>query len=137
MNSVDLTQPTERRRCPRLGEELLIACRSRNHVHTAVYFTRNLSGGGLMFESPASVSSDTTLDIECYTPIGCEKQTMQHMRMGAQVRWTREIPEACGYEGSNRYTVGVAFDQIDPADQVCLDEYVKKRLAAVSVQRIA
>jgi len=58
------------------------------------------------------------------------------MRIGAQVRWIRELPEAFGDQGGNRYRVGVAFDQIDPQDQVRLDEYVKKRLMMVSPQRI-
>lgn len=90
-----------------------------------------------MFESPVPIPTDTTLDVECYAPMDCEKRTMQHMCIGAQVRWTREISEAFDYEGSNRYKVGVVFDQINPADQICLDEYVKKRLATIGVQRIA
>ena len=59
------------------------------------------------------------------------------MRVGAQVRWIREIPEAVEDEGSNCYRIGVAFDEIDPQDQACLDEYVKKRFMMASTQPMA
>ncbi|MBI3292309.1 MAG: PilZ domain-containing protein [Elusimicrobia bacterium] len=133
MSQADLTLATERRRWLRVAEELLIACRGKGHSSDAIYFTRNLSGGGLMFESPGELSPGTPLEIEFYAPRDCEKQTRLFMLIGAQVR---EIPNAPVEEGSNQYRVGVAFSQIDPQDQACLDEYVNKRLVMASGQRV-
>lgn len=89
-----------------------------------------------MFETQEAIPPASRLEIELYAPADCQKQTRYYLFVRAQVRWTNEIPEAVGYEGSNRYRVGVAFDQIDPQDQACLDEYVKKRLMMESAQRI-
>jgi len=136
MSQADLTLATERRRWLRVAEELLIACRGEGHSSDAIYFTRNLSGGGLMFESPGELSPGTPLEIEFYAPRDCEKQTRLSMLIGAQVRWTSEIPNAPVEEGSNQYRVGVAFNQIDPQDQTCLDEYVNKRVVMASRQRV-
>ena len=136
MDPADLTQPTEQRRWPRLGEELLGACRAESRRGEMIYFTRNLSARGLMFDFPEPISSGTRLEMELYAPVDCEKRTMRYMLIGAQVRWTREISEAFSYEGSNRYKVGVIFEQVDPADQRCLDEYVKKRLMMTGAQNV-
>lgn len=122
MGPADLTQPTERRHWPRFGEELLIACRTRSQRSGTTFFTRNLSAKGLMFEAPEPVTLGTCLEMELYAPADCEKRTLRFMYIVARARWTSEIPEAFGYEGSNRYKVGVAFDQIDPQDQTCLDK---------------
>ena len=126
----------ERRHWPRVAEELLVAYRSKSHVNETVYFTRNISGGGLVFDSPESIPPETQLEMECDVPVDCERRTRHHMLVGARVGWIREIPEALGDEGSNRYRIGVAFDEIDSQDQVCLDEYVRKRLMIVSTQSI-
>lgn len=134
MDPADLTQPTEQRRWPRLREELLGACRAESRRDEMIYFTRNLSARGLMFDSPESISPGTRLEMEWYAPVDCEKQTRLYMCIGAQVQWTRKIPDAVRYEGSNRYRVGVAFDQIDPRDHACLDEYVKKRLLVADTE---
>lgn len=136
MSPAEPLQPAERRRWLRVAEELLIACRGKGHASDALYFTRNLSGGGLMFESPEEPSPGAPLEMEFYAPRDCEKQTRVSMLIGAQVRWVSEIPNASGEE-SNQYRVGVAFDEIDSEAQACLDEYVKKRLAMETVQRIA
>ena len=136
MSPADPLQPTERRRWLRVAEELLIACRGQGHSSDAIYFTRNLSGGGLMFEFPGELSPGTPLEIEFYAPRDCEKQTRLFMLIGAQVRWTSEIPNASVEEGSNQYRVGVAFNQIDPQDQACLDEYVNKRLVMAGTPRV-
>ena len=82
----------------------------------------------MMFDSAESIPPETRLEVEAYGPVDCEKRTRLYMLIGAQVQWTREIPEAFEYKGSNRYRVGVSFDRIDSSDQRCLDEYVKKRL---------
>lgn len=131
MSPAHSDQPTERRRRPRLCEELLIPCRNKDTLSQTIHFTRNISGGGLMFGSPEPIPMGTQLEIELYAPLDCEKQTMRYMRIGAQVRWVSDMPNAFGYEGSNRYKVGVVFDEIDPQDQARFDEYVKKRLNMV------
>ena len=89
-----------------------------------------------MFDSPEPIPPETQLEMEYHAPVDCDKRTRLYMLVGARVRWIREIPEALGDEGSNRYRVGVAFDEIDSQDQVCLDEYVRKRLMIVSTQSI-
>lgn len=90
-----------------------------------------------MFESPEPPLPGTVLEVGCYPPMDCDARTMRYMRIGAKVRWVSEILDAFEYEGGNRYKVGVIFDQIDPADQACVDGYVKKRLLLEGVQRIA
>ena len=140
MRQADPMPPTEHRRWPRVPEERLFACRDGSDPKERIYFTRNLSGGGCMFESPAAISPGTVLELAFYAPIAvktrsCEN-TMQHMCIGAQVRWIHELSESVGHEGGNRYQVGVLFDQIDAQDQACLDEYVRKRLMMTSTQRI-
>ena len=137
MNPPNSTSPTECRRWPRVEEERLMTCRSKSHQEETIYFTRNISGGGLMFESPEALFPDTRLELGFYAPMDCERQTMSHMRVGAQVRWVSEIPDVFGYEGINRYRIGVAFDEIDPQDRACLEEYVKKRLMMASTERLA
>jgi len=95
-----------------------------------------MSGGGLMVESPEAIPDETQLEIELYTPMDCKKQTRLYVRIGAQVRWISELSESVGYEGSNRYRLGVAFNEIDPQDQACLDEYVKKRVMMAGAQSV-
>lgn len=136
MSPADPVQPTERRCWPRSEEELLITCRDRSQMH-ATYFTRSLAGGGLMFEASEPITPGTCLEIELYAPVDCEKRTLRFMCIVARARWTSEIPEAFASDGSNRHRIGVAFDEIDPQDQACLDEYVKKRLMMANTERVA
>jgi c-di-GMP-binding flagellar brake protein YcgR len=119
-----------------LEEELLITCRGRSPLNETICFTRNISGGGLVLETPEAIPPESRLDIELYAPTDCEKQTRSYMRIGAQVRWIRQIPEGVAHEGSNHYRAGIAFDEIDPKDQACLDEYVKKRLMMASARHV-
>lgn len=89
-----------------------------------------------MCESPVAIPIGTQVEIELYAPVDCEKRTLRFMRTVAQVRWMSEIPEAFGYDGSNRCRVGAAFDEIDSEDRARLEEYVRGRLRMASAERI-
>lgn len=136
MNPADSIQSPERRRWPRVVEEWTIVCRHGGALKEGISFTRNIGARGVMLESTEAPSPDSPIEIELYAPLDCEKRTRQHTRILGRVRWTQDIPEAFGYAGSNRFRVGVAFEQIDPQIQACLDGYVRKRLKSESVQQI-
>lgn len=105
-------------------------------MNETTYFTRSLGGGGLMFESPTMIPMGTQLEVGLNVPVDCEKRMLRFMRIVAQVRWIGEMSEAVAYEGSNRYKVGVTFDEIDAEARACLDDYVKQRLRMASTQRV-
>ena len=94
----------ERRRWPRRRIELLIRCRREGDSGEGIYFTRNLSEGGLMFESPAAFPPAAALELGWYAPVeGSASRIRRYLALQGQVQWVRPIPEGQEASGSNRY----------------------------------
>jgi len=131
MNSLGSMSQDARREWQRVANELLIDCQQKGRQGSATYFTRNISGGGLMFEAPEVMTPGTQLEIEIRVPIDHAARRERCLCLSGQVRWTSMIPDAFECEGSNRYRIGITFHQISPIDQACLEEHVRKRLELV------
>lgn len=78
-----------------------------------------------MFEAVELVGIGRQVEIEWYAPVRSRRRMRWYMHIGARVIWRREIPGASACEGSNRYRIGVAFEQITLEDRVRLEEYVR------------
>lgn len=136
MRRDDSNPSIEHRRWPRVSEMWpVIRCDARDQKCTD-YFTRNISGGGAMIEAPEAMPVGTSLRIESYIPMDDEVRTMKCIRLGTQVRWVQEIAGSSGCKWSNRYRMGLSFDQIDSKDQALLEAHVRRRLGKVGAKRL-
>lgn len=127
MSVAHSTSKTERRCWSRVAEELLMTCREKDSLCERAYFTRNLSGGGCMFESPEAIPLRTAVELALYAPVDCERRTRVYVVLAARVQWISEMPTAGRDTWSNRYRIGVAFEAGDSQDRKCLSEYVERK----------
>jgi hypothetical protein len=114
-----MTQESERRRWPRRTIELLIRCRpATGGGPEGIYFTRNLSEGGLMFESPGLFNATTPVEVGWYAPVqGGGARIRRYLSLRARVAWAREMPDDHAAMHGNRYQVGLQFQRMNPDDR--------------------
>lgn len=115
---------TERRRWPRVLYEALLICHPTARRASATYVLRNVSQGGVMFESPTAVTPGTPLTMEWSVPVGSHGRIQQRVTAEGRVRWTQGIP-AARYPGSNRFRVGAALTRIGLADRSAITRFVR------------
>lgn len=88
--------------------------------------TRDIGGGGLMFETERSILQGEILDFEIYQPIDPRKIIFFSIFAKAKVIWIRKIDKDNFEKGENKYRVGVEFSEINGEDRKRVDTYVKK-----------
>lgn len=89
-------------------------------------FSRDISAGGLMFETEKDIPQDMRLDLEIYQPVCPRKIIFFSSFANAKVIWSRKIDKDHFEEGENKYRVGVEFLEINGEDRKRIDTYVKK-----------
>ena len=122
---MEISQYAERRKFPRLEDNIFILC-SLKATHAAEFkaFTRDICGGGLMFETDRNIPAGSELELEIYQPSDSGKRIIFSVHVIAKVAWTRGIEKDAFEEGENRYQVGVEFSEIKEEDRQRIVNFV-------------
>lgn len=88
-------------------------------------FTKDISAGGLMFETDRSIPQDEILDIELYQPVDCLKSVIFSISAKVKVIWAGKIKES-SFEGENKYKVGLQFSEIKEEDRQKIVKFVEE-----------
>ena len=99
----------ERRIYPRVKEKIFIFCRFKGKNRILEAITKNISAGGIMFESEESILPNRTMEVELYLLITSGVKKIISMPVEAKTVWIRRIEERPQEEGSNRFKIGARF----------------------------
>lgn len=122
---MEISQYAERRKFPRVEDNIFIlGSLKANHAAEFKAFTRDISGGGLMFETDRDIPAGSELELEIYQPSGREKEVFFSIHAVAKVAWIKGIAKDTFEEGENRYQVGVEFSEIKEEDRQRIVNFV-------------
>ena len=121
----------ERRKFPRLKDNVFIFYRLEGSRKIIENVTKDLSAGGLMFETDKLVSTSATLELEVYMPLNFDKTIISSIFIGARIVWTDEIKEGSSLKGSNKYKAGVELVQVRKEDKIRIIDYVNRKISIV------
>lgn len=122
----------EKRKFPRLKENIFILGNLRSsHPEEFKAITKDISAGGLMFETETDISKDTKVELEIYQPMNRDKTMIFCIPVLGKVRWVREIDKNYFERGENKYRVGVEFLGIKEEDRNIITNCVEKRLSEI------
>ena len=122
---MEKSQDLERRKFPRLKDNIFIlGVLKANHAAEFKAFTRDISGGGLMFETDSNIPAGSELELEIYQPSNSGKRIIFSVHVIAKVAWTKGIEKDAFEEGENRYQVGVEFSEIKEEDRQRIVNFV-------------
>ena len=122
---MEISQYAERRKFQRLEDNIFIlGALKANHAAEFKAFTRDISGGGLMFETDSNIPAGSELELEIYQPSDSGKRIIFSVHIIAKVAWTRAIEKDAFEEGENRYQVGVEFSEIKEEDRQRIANFV-------------
>jgi len=123
---MEISRYAERRKFLRLEDNIFIlGSLKANHADEFKAFTRDISGGGLMFETDRDIPAGSELELEIYQPSTSGKNIIFSVHVFAKVAWTRGIAKEAFEEGENRYQVGVEFSEIKEEDKQRIVNFVK------------
>lgn len=120
----------ERRLFPRLNERIFILCQSKEKpgINIIKGFTKNISVGGLMFESDRPLSRQGTFILEIYQPSIQSGEEFISITNLAKVKWVTPIDLTQEYEGIDKFKVGMEFLEFDDRDKNTIAKYVLVKL---------
>lgn len=122
---MEKSQNLEKRKLPRLKDNVFIlGALKANHAAEFKAFTRDISGGGLMFETDRDIPAGSELELEIYQPSNSEKKIIFSVHAAAKAAWTKSIEKDVFEEGENRYQVGVEFSEIKEEDRQRIVNFV-------------
>ena len=122
---MEKSQDLERRKFPRVEDNIFILVSLKtDHADEFKAFTREISGGGLMFETDRDIPAGSELELEIYQPSNSGKRIIFSVHVIAKVAWTRGIEKDAFEEGENRYQVGVEFSEIKEEDRQRIVNFV-------------
>jgi c-di-GMP-binding flagellar brake protein YcgR len=122
---MEKSQDLEKRKFPRLKDNIFIlGVLKANHAAEFKAFTRDISGGGLMFETDRDIPAGSELELEIYQPSDSGKNIIFSVHVAAKAAWTKEIKKDAFEEGENRYQVGVEFSEIKKEDRQRIVNFV-------------
>ena len=129
MNGVDIK---ERRKFPRLNERIFILCQSKEKpgMNTIKGFTKNISAGGLMFETDRPISKQDVFILEIYQPLRQSGQESISITTLAKAKWVTPINSIEKYEGIDRFKMGMEFVKLDDKDRKAIAKCVQAKLNA-------
>ena len=125
-------QNSERRTFPRIEDDIFIFINispSSNTVsNTATRrfkaFTKNISAGGLMFETEENIiERDNELELEIYQPVNPDRTMIFSLPVLAKVIWIQKIEKEHFENGENKYLIGVTFLHIKEQDRQKIVKY--------------
>lgn len=123
----------EKRRFPRLNNRILIHYQLIEKKEADMGdiikgFTKNISAGGLMFETDKPIPMQSVLNLEVYQPLTQSGEQIISIFTLAKVKHAMRIDDADRYEGSNKYRIGMEFVEIDDIEKKIIANYVKAGL---------
>ncbi len=122
---MEISQYAERRKFPRVEDNIFIlGSLKANHAAGFKAFTRDISGGGLMFETDRNIPAGSELELEIYQPSNSGKRIIFSVHVIAKVAWIKGIAKDAFEEGENRYQVGVEFSEIKEEDRQRIVNFV-------------
>lgn len=111
----------ERRRYPRLEEEMPVSYQTSENLGQRTSSTKNISGGGLSFEIETAVSQGDTLQIQIHKPVDIGLRRRAPIRSIAKVVWVRQTE-------SGKYKSGLEFINIEEADRDEIISHVEEKV---------
>ncbi|MFH1519632.1 MAG: PilZ domain-containing protein [Candidatus Omnitrophota bacterium] len=114
----------ERRKFLRLEKNLFITyCLESNTSDKVKAIAKNISGGGLMFETERDIPPGSKLELEIHQPIKHSKDIIFSIATLARVIWSRNIKKESFEQGENKYRIGVEFLEIKKEDRQKIASY--------------
>ena len=131
---MEKSQDLEKRKFARLKDNIFILVNLKaEHANQFKVFTRDIGGGGLMFETDRDIPVDSELEFEIYQPSGREKEVFFSIHAVAKVAWIKGIAKDSFEEGENRHQVGVEFSDIKEEDRQRIIDFVNQCLTNQSL----
>ncbi|MBI4655091.1 MAG: PilZ domain-containing protein [Nitrospirae bacterium] len=115
----------ERRKSPRLEDNIFVFNES-GFSSTGKFkaVTKNISAGGLMFETEGKIPVEKELKFEIYQPTKSSKDVIFSLPVLAKVIWTKRTEKDNFEQGENRYMIGAKFIEIKEEDRQRIAKYV-------------
>ncbi len=127
MNTEDEYSGLERRKLPRIRDNIFIIGDLRSSPGEKFKaLTRDISAGGLMFETERDISKDTKVELEICQPMNRDKTMIFCIPVLGKIRRVREIDKDNFEPGENKYKVGVEFSEIKEEDRQKIIKYVEE-----------
>lgn len=121
---------SERRKYPRLKDNVFIFGNlTSNPTGEFKAFTRDISAGGLMFETEKDIPQDMRLDLEIYQPRDRRKSMIFSIPVLTKIVWKRKIEKDNFEQGENKYRVGIEFSEIKEEDRKIIAKYVERKIS--------
>lgn len=118
---------SERRKCRRLKDNVFIFGNlTSSSTEEFKAFTRNISAGGLMFDTEKDIPQDARLGLEIYQPRDRRKTVIFSTSVLARVVWERKIEKDNFEETENKYRIGIEFLEIKEEDRKRIAMYVEE-----------
>ncbi len=119
----------ESRKFTRLKDNILIS----GHLVPETFrgfkaFTRDISAGGLMFETDRNIPEGSYLEMEIYQPIVHNKKMIFSINVLAKTIWTSKIIKHDFQKWENRYKVGIEFSEIKEEDRQKIRNFVNESI---------
>ena len=112
----------ERRKYPRCEEEMSLLYKYPKAAEIKTSPTRNISGGGVCFETEAQVSPGDVLEIQINKPIDGGLGAILPIHVDARVTWIEQVKPG-------KYKLGLQFVDIDEKYRKEIIRNVEKNLA--------
>jgi len=117
----------ERRRFPRLKDNIFVFGNIRlNPIEEFKAITKDISAGGLMFETERNISKESKINMEICQPVNRDKTMIFCIPALAKVVWVREIDKDNFESGENKYRVGTEFLEIKEEDRKRIADYIEE-----------
>lgn len=131
---MEKSQDLEKRKFARLKDNIFILVNLKSeHTDQFKVFTRDIGGGGLMFETDRDIPMGSELELEIYQPSGREKEVFFSIHAVAKVAWIKGIAKDSFEEGENMHQVGVEFSYIKEEDRQRIIDFVNQCLTNQSL----
>lgn len=126
-----IVRTEERRRFRRLNGRIFVLCQLMEKEVGRIIktFTRDISGGGLCFETEQLILAGTMLGLEIYQPLSESREKYISISALGKVKWVTGINITKRDVGSNKYRVGVEFVKVGGKERKEIIGYVKDELS--------
>ena len=120
----------EKRRFPRLKDNIFIFGNLRSGpIEECKAFAKDISAGGLMFETEREIPKASELKLEIYQPLHRDKRMIFSLPVTAKVIWTKKIEKDSFTDGENRCRIGIEFSELKEEDRKMIAKYVEVSLS--------
>lgn len=115
----------ERRRYPRFKDNIFMFTSSNlQSIPKIKACSKDVSGGGLAFETDRKISVGTKLRLEIYQPLNSNGTVILSILTVMKVVWRKKITKNNFEKGENEYKVGMKFIAIKERDRQRIIEYI-------------